>query len=222
MAAAVYSFRCVECCGGIDVMRVMPHVTCHKSQDTPHTCRMRRGFGVRRCARVVHRLDRRRRWCGGTCGGALGVLTVGYSTYSPGYFEYSHLQYTAVCSCHSTPRPPAALVPVHLRWGTRTTHSGVTLHTHHGTVSTRTLWHTAVCSCHSPPRPSAAAAVPAHQQWGTRSTHSGVLGVRTVGYSEYSQGGAEHTAGALECRRSGHMLENHKTQIENAKECTSR
>ena len=31
----------------------------------------------------------------------------------------------AVCSCRPPPRPSAAVVPVHLRWGTRCTHNGV-------------------------------------------------------------------------------------------------
>ena len=33
-----------------------------------------------------------------------------------GYCEYSHLQYAAVRSCHSPPRPSAALVPAHLQF----------------------------------------------------------------------------------------------------------
>ena len=37
---------------------------------------------MRRCARVIHRLDRRQRLYRRTCGGVLGVLTLGYSGYS--------------------------------------------------------------------------------------------------------------------------------------------
>jgi hypothetical protein len=48
-----------------------------------------RTCGMRRCARVVQPLDRRRRWCRCTCGGVLDVLTVGYSESSQGYCEYS-------------------------------------------------------------------------------------------------------------------------------------
>ena len=77
-----------------------------------HTC------GMRRCARVIHRLDRRRRR---TCSGVLlsthgGTLRTGRD--SQGYCEYSHLQCTAVCSYHSLPGPSAsaAVVPAHLQF----------------------------------------------------------------------------------------------------------
>jgi hypothetical protein len=80
-----------------------------------HTCSMRR------CARVIHRLDRRRRLrrCRRTCSGVFlsthsGTLRTGRD--SPGYCEYSHLQCTAVCSWHSPPRPSAAVVPAHLQF----------------------------------------------------------------------------------------------------------
>jgi hypothetical protein len=43
-----------------------------------------RTCGMRRCADVIFRLDRRRRRCRRTCGGVLGVLTVGYLGYSQG------------------------------------------------------------------------------------------------------------------------------------------
>ncbi len=92
----------------------------------------------------------------------------------------------AVCSCRPPPRPSAAVVPVHLRWGTRSTHSGV-LHRltycEYSHILPRYCEYShlrcaAGRSCHSEPRPSAAV-VPAHLRWGARSTHSGVFGVRT-------------------------------------------
>jgi hypothetical protein len=51
---------------------------------------------------------------------SVGVLTVELYVLATGYYEYSHLQYAAVRSCHSTPRPSAsaAAVPGHLQWGT--------------------------------------------------------------------------------------------------------
>ena len=50
---------------------------------TPKGTVSTRTCGMRRFADVIFRLDRRRRWCRRTCGGVLGVLTVGYSTDSP-------------------------------------------------------------------------------------------------------------------------------------------
>ena len=78
-------------------------------------------------------------------------------------------------SCHSTPRPAAAVVPAHLQWGTfeysrwySTYWQGsvgilTVVRTCQGYCEYSHLQYTAVRSCHSPPRPSAsAAAVPAH------------------------------------------------------------
>ncbi len=47
---------------------------------------------------------------------SVGVLMVVLYVLATGYWEYSHLQYAAVRSCHSPPRPAAAAVPAHLQF----------------------------------------------------------------------------------------------------------
>ncbi len=88
-------------------------------------------------------------------GGGAGAPAVGYSmysqwgtlvysptvsthTYSPGYCEYWHLRHAAVCSRHSEPRPSAAAVPAHLRFGYSEYSQLGTRRAPKGTVSTHT------------------------------------------------------------------------------------
>ncbi len=78
--------------------------------DRRHQCALRDGLARPSLQRTA---DERAAKC-------VGVLTVVLYVLATGYCEYSHLQYAAVCSCHSPPRPSAsaAAVPAHLQWGT--------------------------------------------------------------------------------------------------------
>jgi hypothetical protein len=152
-------------------------------------------------------------------GGGAGVPAVGYSESSPGYCEYSHVLKVDTVSTRTCVMRRFADVIFRLdrrrRWCRRTCGGVLDVltvgysessqgyceysRTPKGTVSTRT------CGMRRCAR--VIQSLDRRRRW-CRRTCGGVLGVLTVGYSEYAQGRAAHTAGAHECRRSGHMLQN--------------
>ena len=107
------------------VSSALGHTATQKAHDTPAVC-----AAVSPCGGVL--VSSNPSTVGGGGGGAPAV---GYSEYSQWVLyiltyceyshvltrdcEYSHLRFSAVCSCRPTPRPSAAVVPAHLRWGTR-------------------------------------------------------------------------------------------------------
>jgi hypothetical protein len=193
----------------------------HRIADEGYKCANKSAAGSceAECSARTHGVD----VCTRTGASTKGV----YMTHLPGALQCRR---AAVCSCRPPLRPSAAVVPVHLPWDTRCTHSGV-LHrltyweySHvlpKGTVSTRT--------CGMRRCADVISRLDRRRLRLRRRTCGGVLGVLTVGYSEYSQlgtrsthkGRAAHTAGAHECRRSGHMLQNQEKKSKMPRNDTS-